>query len=276
MLRSVEPALSQRRSNSVAEGCLYMPVYALARLAQAAQPEAGAGELTTNSDIVRLIADASPLAKVVLLILLIFSAASWGIILYKFWTFRRAERQTSTFLGVFRKSSKFSEVQAVCPGLTESPLVGLFQSGYAELNAQLRASQPESQKPSQAPGRPTLKSLDAVDRALLRAATVEMTKLESRLPFLATTASVTPFIGLFGTVWGIMSSFLNISVTGSSSLTTVGPGIAEALIATAAGLFAAIPAVVFYNHFANRVKHFSNDMDDFSLEFLNISERNFT
>jgi biopolymer transport protein TolQ len=253
-----------------------MPVYALARFAQAAQPEAGAGELTTNSDIVRLVADASPLAKVVLLILLIFSAASWGIILYKFWTFRRAERQTATFLGVFRKSSKFSEVQAVCPGLTESPLVGLFQSGYAELNAQLRASQPEPQKPSPVAGRPTLKSLDAVDRALLRAATVEMTKLESRLPFLATTASVTPFIGLFGTVWGIMSSFLNISATGSSSLTTVGPGIAEALIATAAGLFAAIPAVIFYNHFTNRVKHFSNEMDDFSLEFLNISERNFT
>jgi biopolymer transport protein TolQ len=253
-----------------------MPVYALARFAQAAQPEAGAGELTTSSDVVRLIADASPLAKVVLLILLVFSAASWGIILYKFWIFRRAERQTSTFLGVFRKSSKFSEVQAVCPGLPESPLVGLFQSGYAELNAQLRASQPEPPKPPQVGGRPTLKSLDAVDRALLRAATVEMTKLESRLPFLATTASVSPFIGLFGTVWGIMSSFLNISATGSSSLTTVGPGIAEALVATAAGLFAAIPAVVFYNHFANRVKHFGNEMDDFSLEFLNISERNFT
>jgi biopolymer transport protein TolQ len=254
-----------------------MPVYALARFAQAAQPEAGAGELITNSDIVRLIADASPLAKVVLLILLLFSAASWGIILYKFWTFRRAARQTSTFLGVFRKSSKFSEVQAVCPGLTESPLVGLFLSGYAELNAQLRASQPvEAQKPPPTAGRPTLKSLDAVDRALLRATTVEMTKLESRVPFLATTASLTPFIGLFGTVWGIMSSFLSISAIGSSSLQTVGPGIAEALIATAAGLFAAIPAVYFYNHFTTRVKHFSNEMDDFSLEFLNISERNFT
>jgi biopolymer transport protein TolQ len=115
-----------------------------------------------------------------------------------------------------------------------------------------------------------------VDRALLRATTVEMSKLESRVPFLATTASLTPFIGLFGTVWGIMSSFLSISAVGSSSLQTVGPGIAEALIATAAGLFAAIPAVFFYNHFTNRVKHFSNEMDDFALEFLNISERNFT
>jgi biopolymer transport protein TolQ len=254
-----------------------MPVYALARLAQAAQPEAGAGELITNSDIVRLIADASPLAKAVLLILLIFSAVSWGIILYKFWTFRRAERQTSTFLGVFRKSAKFSEVQAVCPGLTESPLVGLFQSGYAELNAQLRAAQPaEPQKPAPSAGRPTLKSLDAVDRALLRATTVEMTKLERRVTFLATTASITPFIGLFGTVWGIMNSFQGIGAQGSTSLAVVGPGIAEALIATAAGLFAAIPAVFFYNHFTNRVKHFSAEMDDFSLEFLNISERNFT
>jgi biopolymer transport protein TolQ len=256
---------------------LYTSVYALARLAQAAQPEAGSGDLNPNADIVRLIADASPLAKVVLLILLIFSAVSWGIILYKFWSFRRAERQTSRFLGVFRKSSKFSEVQAVCPTLGESPLVGIFQSGYAELNAQLRASTGgDAAKPAAAAGRPTLKSLDAVDRALLRATTVEMSKLEHRVPFLATTASITPFIGLFGTVWGIMSSFLSISAVGSSSLQTVGPGIAEALIATAAGLFAAIPAVYFYNYFTERVKHFSAEMDDFSLEFLNISERNFT
>jgi biopolymer transport protein TolQ len=253
-----------------------MPVYALARVAQAAQPDAGAGELTTSPDFVRLIADASPLAKVVLLVLLLFSAASWGIILYKFWQFRRAERQTASFMTVFRKSNKFSEVQAVCAGLGESPLVGLFQSGYAELNGQLRTASADPQRPAAAPPRPTLKSLDAVDRALLRATTVEMTKLENRVPFLATTASLTPFIGLFGTVWGIMSSFLSISTVGSSSLQTVGPGIAEALIATAAGLFAAIPAVFFYNHFTNRVKHFSNEMDDFSLEFLNISERNFT
>jgi biopolymer transport protein TolQ len=180
-------------------------------------------------------------------------------------------------MAVFRKSSKFSEVQAVCPGLGESPLVGLFQSGYAELNAQLRSAPAgDPQRPAAAATRPTLKSLDSVDRALLRATTVELSKLESRVTFLATTASLTPFIGLFGTVWGIMSSFLSISAVGSSSLQTVGPGIAEALIATAAGLFAAIPAVFFYNHFTNRVKHFSNEMDDFALEFLNISERNFT
>jgi biopolymer transport protein TolQ len=206
-----------------------------------------------------------------------FSAVSWGIILYKFWQFGRSSRQTSTFLEIFRKSSKFSEVQAVCPTLSDSPLVGLFQSGYTELNSQLRAAgNPEPAKPLPAGGRPTLKSLDAVDRALLRATTVEMTKLERRVTFLATTASITPFIGLFGTVWGIMNSFQGIGAQGSTSLAVVGPGIAEALIATAAGLFAAIPAVFFYNHFTNRVKHFSAEMDDFSLEFLNISERNFT
>ena len=248
---------------------------ALALFAQGAGDlAAGAGQVDT--DIVHLVANASPTAKVVLAILLIFSAISWGIILYKLWQFRRAARQTSTFLEVFRKSSKFSEVQAVCQNVADSPLVGLFRSGYAELNAQLRSAPGSEPKPAAGAARPTLKSLDAVDRALLRASTVEMTKLERRVPFLATTASITPFIGLFGTVWGIMTSFQGIGAAGSSSLGVVAPGIAEALIATAAGLFAAIPAVYFYNHFTNRVKHFAGDMDDFSLEFLNIAERNFT
>ena len=248
--------------------------YALALYAQGTgQPEAGAGQVDT--DILHLLANATPVAKVVLAILLIFSAVSWGIILYKIWQFNRCQRQTVTFLEIFRKSSKFSEVAAVCRTLAESPLVGLFQAGYAELNSQLRSGQPDG-KPAPGAGRPTLKSLDAVDRALLRASSVEMTKLERRVPFLATTASITPFIGLFGTVWGIIVAFQQIGIAGSSSLAVVAPGIAEALIATAAGLFAAIPAVYFYNHFTNRVKHLSAEMDDFSLEFLNISERNFT
>jgi biopolymer transport protein TolQ len=254
-----------------------MPIYALALQAQAAQPDAGSGALNTNTDIVRLIFGGSYLSVGVLLILLTFSAITWGIILYKTFVYRRAERQTATFLDVFRKSSKFSEVQAVCPSLHDSPLVGLFQSGYAELNAQLR--QPPATDPSKpvaAAGRPTLKSLDAVDRALLRATTVELTKLERRVPFLATTASITPFIGLFGTVWGIMNSFQSIGVSGSTSLNVVAPGIADALVATAAGLFAAIPAVYFYNLFTQRVKESAATMDDFSLEFLNICERNFT
>ena len=254
-----------------------MPFHALALFAQGAQPEAGSGELARNTDVVSLIADATALGKIVLLILLVFSAISWAVIFYKLYVFRRAERQSATFLGVFRKSAKFSEVQAVCPTLTASPLVGLFQSGYAELNTQLRTDKTgDVGKPGHAAGRPTLKSLDAVDRALLRATAVEMNKLEHRVPFLATTASITPFIGLFGTVWGIVIAFQGIAEAGNTSLGVVAQPIAEALIATAAGLFAAIPAVYFYNLFTNKVKKFATEMDDFSLEFLNIAERNFT
>jgi biopolymer transport protein TolQ len=254
-----------------------MPVSAVALFAQAAQPDAGSGAVGSETDIVRLVLDSSWLSLGVLLILLLFSAISWGITFYKLAQLRRAARQTATFLDVFRKSSKFSEVQSVCASLKESPLVGLFQSGYSELNAQLRQPAPaDPAKPPAAAGRPTLRSLDSVDRALLRATTVEIAKLERHVPFLATVASITPFIGLFGTVWGIMGSFNSIGAAGSSSLGVVAPGIAEALIATAAGLFAAIPAVYFYNHFTQRVKESASAMEDFSLEFLNICERNFT
>jgi biopolymer transport protein TolQ len=239
-------------------------------MVQGTDQPAGTGDVETN--FIQLLGEGGAIAQIVLVILLLFSAISWAVIFYKFWQFSRAERQTRTFLDVFRKSSKFSEVHAVCRTLTASPLTGLFQAGCGELNTQLRGDA----KPSPTAGRPTLKSLDAVDRSLLRATTLEMNRLENRLPFLATTASITPFIGLFGTVWGIMDSFQRIGVAGSSSLGVVAPGIAHALIATAAGLFAAIPAVYFYNHFTNRVKHFSGEMDDFSLEFLNIAERNFT
>jgi biopolymer transport protein TolQ len=197
-----------------------------------------------------------------------------GIVIYKWLAFRRIEQQSATFLDVFRRSTKFSEVQAVCKSLEGSPLVGMFQAGYAELNLQLR--QPAANSPPAAAARPTLKSLAAVDRALLRASSVEVNKLEKRVPFLATTASITPFIGLFGTVWGIMLSFFNIGAQGSTDLAVVAPGIADALIATAFGLFAAIPAVYFYNHFTTKVKLYASEMDDFSLEFLNIAERNFT
>jgi biopolymer transport protein TolQ len=204
----------------------------------------------------------------------VFSIASWAIILFKTFSYRAVARQTATFLDVFRRSQKFSDVQAICPSLPASPLVGVFQAGYAEITAQFRLTGQGS--PASPSTRPILKSLEAVDRALIRAATAEVNKLERRLTFLATTASVAPFIGLFGTVVGITLAFQQIGATGSTNLAVVGPGISEALIATAAGLFAAIPAVVFYNHFVHRVKDFSAAMDDFSLEFLNIAERNFT
>jgi len=235
-------------------------------------PDSGPGGV----DFVKLIAGANWLSKSVLLILLLFSAVSWGIILYKVWQYRRAERDTGTFLQVFRKSTKFSEVQSICASVAHSPLVGIFQAGYAELNTQLRHKNPDEAKPAAQAPRPTLRSLDAVDRALLRATGAEVSKLEKRVPFLATTASITPFIGLFGTVFGIIFAFENIGLQGSTSLSVIAPGIADALVATAAGLFAAVPAVYFYNLFTTRVKDFATQMDDFALEFLNISERNFT
>jgi biopolymer transport protein TolQ len=228
----------------------------------------------SSFNVIDLIADAGPVSQAVLGILVIFSVVSWAIVILKALAFRRIERQSATFLDVFRRSTKFSEVQAVCKSLEGSPLVGMFQAGYAELNLQLR--QPAANSPPAAAARPTLKSLTAVDRALLRASSVEVNKLEKRVPFLATTAAITPFIGLFGTVWGIMVAFFEIGQQGSTDLAVVAPGIADALIATALGLAAAIPAVYFYNHFTTKVKYYASEMDDFALEFLNIAERNFT
>jgi biopolymer transport protein TolQ len=247
---------------------------AVAILALAIQSGVGESDSAGDTDILSNLLNAGPVVKAVLVTLLLFSAVSWGIIVFKQLQFTRAAKQTRAFLDVFRRSSRFSEVHAACSGLSQSPLVGLFQSGYAELNAQLRSA--GDTRPGAPAGRPTLKSLEAVDRALIRASTSEAAKLEHRVAFLATTASITPYIGLFGTVWGIMTSFQQIGATGSSSLAAVAPGITEALVATAAGLFAAIPAVYFYNNLTSRVKATVTDMEDFSMEFLTIAERNFT
>lgn len=222
-----------------------------------------------------LVVRSSFINQSVLIILLLFSIASWAIILFKLREFRRVEAQTSTFVEVFRKSSKFSEVQSVCKSLATSPLSGVFQAGYVELNTQLRKTDdPRSAEAGAA--RPALRSFDALDRALLRASNVEVNRLERHVPLLATTATISPFIGLFGTVVGIIIAFQSIGETGSTSLAVVAPGIAEALIATAAGLFAAIPAAYFYNHLTYKVKVAASAIDDFSLEFLNIAERNFS
>ena len=244
--------------------------------ALAMQPDGGMeGESSGafGSGILNLIAGSSLLSQAVLATLLIFSVASWGIIVFKLWQFRRVESQTGAFVEVFRKSRKFSEVQSVCKSLKASPLTGVFQAGYVELNTQLRQSDGAG---SEGGRQPSLRSFEALDRALLRASNVEVSKLERHVPMLATTASITPFIGLFGTVWGIIIAFQGIAATGSTNLAAVAPGIADALIATLAGLFAAIPAVYFYNHLTNKVKLTASAIDDFSLEFLNIAERHFS
>jgi biopolymer transport protein TolQ len=236
----------------------------LVLLAQAQEPAFSGG-------VAGLIANSGWVARFVLALLLLFSLISWAIILYKGAVLHRAHAQSDTFLDVFRKSSKFSEVNSVCPQLKSSPLVGVFQAGYLEVNQQVRGG-----GAAPAGARPTVRSLESLSRSLARAAGVEVTRLERRLSFLATTASVTPFIGLFGTVWGIMEAFGDIGRTGSSSLAIVAPGISEALITTAMGLLSAIPAAVFFNFFNSRVKVLSSMLDDFALEFLNIVERNFT
>ena len=240
---------------------MFFPIQALA---QSAPAFSGVGGLVASSGMA---------AKVVLVLLVIFSLISWSIIIYKGLALHRARAQSETFLDVFRKSSKFSEVNSVCAQLKASPLVGVFQAGYLELNQQVRGG--ASGKETTGP-KPTVRSMESLARSLARAATAEVTRLEGRLSFLATTASVTPFVGLFGTVWGIMNAFGDIGRMGSANLSVVAPGISEALITTATGLAAAIPAAVFYNFFSSRVRVLSAMLDDFALEFLNIVERNFT
>ena len=268
---SDDSALSQRRI-FCPEACLRTLGYLLAMQVEGATAPAPA----LSGGFLDLIKDSSPISQLVLAVLVIFSIVSWGIILYKLWTFNRIQSQSSRFLEIFRRSTKFSEVQAVCQSLNDSPLVGIFLAGYAELNLQLRQASGGANPATPAAARPVLKSLVSVDRALMRASNMETNKLEKHITFLATTAAVTPFIGLFGTVLGIISAFQGIGAQGSTSLDVVAPGIADALIATAAGLAAAIPAVYFYNLLTQRVKGLASEMDDFSLEFLNIVERNFT
>ena len=237
-------------------------------LAQAAPPAQFSG------GVGGFLSHIGPVAIGVLILLGIFSFVSWAIIIYKGMALHRAHKQSDTFLQIFRKSSKFSEVNSVCAQLKASPLVGVFQAGYMEVNQQVRGGSQGAA--AQQPQKPTVRSLDSLSRALARAATVENTRLERRVSFLATTASVTPFVGLFGTVWGIMDAFGDIGRMGSANLAVVAPGISEALITTAMGLVAAIPAAVFYNFYSSRIKVLGSMVDDFALEFLNIVERNFT
>lgn len=217
-------------------------------------------------NIFSLISQATIVVKFILLVLILFSVFSWAIIIYKRRSLKAAEISSRNFLEVFRKSKSLNEVNEAARKYRNSPLATLFQAGFKEL-VHLTRSNPQPQ------GSINAEKLEAINRALLRASNAEITRLEKMMSFLATCGSVTPFIGLFGTVWGIMDSFHKIGVVRSASLVTVAPGIAEALIATAIGLFAAIPAVIAYNFFLGRIKELITMMDDFSLEFLNIIER---
>jgi biopolymer transport protein TolQ len=217
-------------------------------------------------------------AKVVLGILLFFSLVSWAIIFAKWIRLRRVSRQSDKFVAFFRKSKRFSEVNTFAGELADTPLTTLFKAGYAELDAQVKAIRAD-ENPTTAggsQGKLLIKNISGIERALERAIGVEMSRLTKSMTFLATTAAACPFIGLFGTVWGIMESFRAIGQTGSTSIAAVAPGISEALVNTAAGLAAAIPALIFYNYFMGKVREQRAGMEDFSLEFINLAERNFT
>ncbi|HEX9405852.1 MAG TPA: MotA/TolQ/ExbB proton channel family protein [Thermoanaerobaculia bacterium] len=203
--------------------------------------------------------------KSVLGILLLFSLMSWAAIFIISRRFRRSAAASRRFTAAFRKAKRLADLQAVTSTAAHSSLVGLFRAGYAEIEAQL----------AHAHDAQMIRSLDSVERSLLRASRIEAARLSKYLPLLATTAAATPFIGLFGTVWGIMDSFANIGAMGTTSITAVAPGISEALINTAAGLFAAIPALLAYNHFVQKLRQARGEMEDFTLEFLNLTERNF-
>ena len=208
----------------------------------------------------------------ILLLLLAFSLLSWTIIFRKWSTFRQIRQKNHEFVDFFRKSARLSEIHDACKQYQGSPLSGIFTAAYHELNAQIQAlgnHNPES---------PVLteRNILGIQRALQRASASELSTLEKNMSWLATTGSVTPFIGLLGTVVGIINAFEGLGFEKTASIQAVAPGISEALIATAAGLFAAIPAVIAYNHFISGIKDIASDMDDFSSEFLNLVERSFS
>ncbi|MEI8359587.1 MAG: hypothetical protein RL698_2114 [Pseudomonadota bacterium] len=211
-----------------------------------------------------------PVVMAVLWTLIACSAASWGIIFYKLGQLRRARKQSERFEEVFWESKSLGQIHTQSLDYKQSPVAQVFRAGYQELNRLTR-----SRRQDEGEGEMELGGAANVERALRRAANQEVTRLEGALTFLATTAATAPFIGLFGTVWGIMDAFRGLSTAQSSSIQAVAPGISEALVATAVGLAAAIPAVVAYNHFSHEVRVLHSDMENFSAEFLNIAERHF-
>jgi len=213
--------------------------------------------------------NAGLVVKLVLLVLVYFSVVSWAIILYKQLVIHRAMRDSDRFLDFFWSKKRFDTIGQGIGEYRHSPLSVLFREAYHELAQSRRPADGQAGDQLVA----DLGEQERVARVLRRATTSETHRLEKYLSFLATTGSAAPFIGLFGTVWGIMDAFHGIGQTGSASLAVVAPGISEALVATAIGLVAAIPAVIGYNHFVNKTNVLIGEMDNFSQEMLNIVQR---
>lgn len=219
------------------------------------------------------ISSANPLVQATLLALVGMSVFSWAIVVAKRKQFQRLRDANAPFVDAFWKAESLDEVFESLASHGDSSLARVFRAGYAELRK--IADSNLAQKTAADSAAPQLSGLDNLERALRKAIDGEISRLESRIAFLATTGSTGPFIGLFGTVWGIMGAFHKIGQTGMASLAVVAPGISEALIATAVGLFAAIPATVAYNHFVGQLKREEMDLNSFASDFLNIAKRNF-
>lgn len=224
-----------------------------------------------------MILRAGLMVKGVMLILLLMSVMTWAVIFYKWRMFGRAHSENERFHQLFLRQQKLSIIHEGADDLTFSPVASIFRAGYIEL---IRVSKKRTEHSGQFPDDPASIStevfgMENISRAMSKASETELTRLEKALPFLATTGATAPFIGLFGTVWGIMNAFRGIGLAGSASLISVAPGISEALVATAGGLAAAIPAVVGYNFFIQKMRVLDNDMKTFTAEFLNIVERHF-
>ena len=227
-----------------------------------------------QGDVLHLVAGSGAVARLVLGILLVFSVLALSVMIDRYRVYRRARQSSLAFLEAMDQARNLADLRDRCERFAGSPLVTLFKAGFRELTAQAVAGD-ERRFPS--PGTmvseaQVSKSIEKIRRVLDRAALAESERLESYLPVLATTGAVTPFIGLFGTVWGIMNAFTRIGTQGSASLAAVAPGISEALITTAAGLVPAISAVIAYNYFLGRARLLNSLLDEFILRFIAIAE----
>ena len=223
--------------------------------------------------ITSMILDAGPVGQLVMLTLLLFSIASWSIIIMKARMFRKIDRQRQQFLDEFWSSSNLSEASSITEDYPHCPEAAVFTAGYTELQKINRIRTRKDARTSSDSLDTQLATIDNLQRAMQRAESEEISRMAKALPFLATTGNAAPFIGLFGTVWGIMASFHDIGVRGSASLAVVAPGISEALVATAAGLAAAIPAVIFYNHYSSKLEAVDVKIQNFATDLTNLVER---
>ena len=237
-----------------------------------AQTSLGSPGVAPQHDLWGIILGSSPIVQSVLVLLVFFSIGSLAVILYKYRQVRAARAQTERFLEIFWEAKNLAAINTASIELKQSPVAHVFRAGYQELMRLTRSKKPGNPGDDEST---ELGGIENVERAMRRATNQEVTRLERALTFLATTASTAPFVGLFGTVWGVMNAFRGLTAAQTSSIQAVAPGIAEALIATAVGLAAAIPAVVAFNYFARHIRVLTADMENFSAEFLNIAERHF-